>query len=73
MIQTLESHGYVRKLPCETDNRITMIELTQKGRDLRKDFEEISKILRKKVYSNMNMKDRQYLVNLLDIIEKNMK
>jgi DNA-binding MarR family transcriptional regulator len=73
MINTLEHYGYLRRLPCETDNRITMIELTQKGRDLRKDFEEISKILRNKVYGKMNMKDRQYLVNLLDIIEKNMR
>ncbi len=72
MINTLERHGYLRRLPCQTDNRITMIELTQKGRKLRKDFDEISKILRNKLYGNMNMKDREYLVNLLDIIEKNM-
>jgi DNA-binding MarR family transcriptional regulator len=72
MINTIERHGYLRKLACETDNRITMIELTQKGRKLRKDFDEISKILRDKLYGNMNMKDREYLVNLLDSIEKNM-
>ncbi|MFC1780873.1 MarR family winged helix-turn-helix transcriptional regulator [Planctomycetota bacterium] len=73
MIQTLESHGYLRKLPCETDNRITLIELTQKGHKLRKDFNEISKNLQDKVYGNMNMKDRQYLVIQLDIIEKNIR
>jgi DNA-binding MarR family transcriptional regulator len=71
MINTLEHHEYIKKMPCETDNRITMIELTQKGRKLQKDFEEISHILRNKVYDNMNIKDRQYLVSLLDIIEKN--
>ena len=73
MIQTLENHGYIKKFPCETDNRKIMIELTQKGRDLREDFEEISKILRNKVYGNMSIKDRQYLVSQLDIIENNMK
>jgi DNA-binding MarR family transcriptional regulator len=73
MINTLEHHGYIKKMPCETDNRITMIELTQKGRKLQKDFEEISYTLRNKVYGNMNIKDRQYLVSLLDIIEKNIR
>jgi DNA-binding MarR family transcriptional regulator len=72
MINTLEHHGYIKKMPCETDNRVTMVELTPKGRKLRKNFEEISKILQEKVYGNMNIKDRQYLVSQLDIIEKNM-
>ena len=28
MINTLERHGYLRRLACDTDNRITLIELT---------------------------------------------
>ena len=71
MINTLERHGYLRKMPCETDNRVTMVELTAAGRKLRKDFEEISEILLNKVYGDMKKKDRQLLVSRLDVIETN--
>ena len=59
MIDTLEKHGYVRRLPCETDSRVTYVELTPKGRGLRKDFEEISRVLRSKLYGDMSEKDRE--------------
>ena len=72
MINTLEKHGYIRKSPCETDNRVTYVELTTKGRKLRKDFDEISDILLDKVYGNMAKKDREVLVAKLSQIEKNM-
>ena len=71
MINTLERYGYIRKLPCEVDNRITLVELTPIGRKLRKDFDQISKVLLDKLYGNMNKKDRQLLVNRLDVIETN--
>ena len=71
MINTLERHGYLRKLPCQTDNRMTMVELTPTGRKLRKDFDQISKVLLDKLYGDMKKKDRQLLVNRLDVIETN--
>src|SRR4030042_5784756 len=66
MINTLERHGYLRKLPCETDNRVSLVELTPMGRKLRKDFAQISKALLGKLYGDVNMKDRQLLVSWLD-------
>lgn len=72
MINVLARHGYLQKLPCDTDNRVVMIELTRKGRKLRKDFDKISKILLNKVYGKMHIKDRKCLINQLDIIEKNL-
>ena len=71
-INTLEKYGYVRKTPCETDSRVTYVELTQKGRALRKDFDEISTILREKIYGNMAKRDREKLIGLLAEIEQNM-
>ena len=71
-IRTLEKHGYLRKLPCETDARVTYVELTAKGRRLRKDFEEISQTLRSKLYGDMSQKDRKRLVKQLDEIEENL-
>jgi len=71
MINTLERHGYVRRLPCETDNRVTLVELTPMGRKLRKNFDQISKALLDKVYGDMRKNDRQLLVSRLDVIETN--
>jgi len=71
MINTLEKYGYVRKTPCDTDTRITYVELTPKGRKLRKDFDEISTLLRAKIYGNMPKRDREILVTLLGKIEQN--
>jgi DNA-binding MarR family transcriptional regulator len=72
MIDTLEKHGYVRRLACETDSRVTYVELTAKGRRLRKDFDEISRALLSKLYGNMSEKDRERLVKQLERIEGNL-
>ena len=71
-ISTLERHGYLRKFPSETDARVTYVELTAKGRGLQKDFEEISRALRSKLYGDMSAKDRERLVKQLDEIEENL-
>jgi DNA-binding MarR family transcriptional regulator len=72
MIDTLEKHGYIRRLPCEADSRITYVELTPKGRGLQKDFEEISQVLLGRLYGEMGEKDRDRLVKQLDVIEGNL-
>ena len=72
MIDTLEKHGYIRRLPCETDSRITYVELTPKGRSLQKDFEEISQVLLSRLYGGMSKTDRERLVGQLDLIEGNL-
>ncbi len=71
-IRTLEKHGYLRKFPCETDTRVTYVELTPKGRRLRRDFDEISAALRGRLYGNMSRKDRERLVEQLERIESNL-
>ena len=72
MINTLEKHGYIRKLPSESDNRVTYVELTPKGRRFRKDFEEISRVLVNKIYGDMSERDRERLVKQLENIESNL-
>ena len=72
MINTLEKHGYIRKLPCDTDSRITYVELTSKGRRLQKDFEEISQVLLNKLYGDMGKSDRDHLARQLDVVESNL-
>jgi DNA-binding MarR family transcriptional regulator len=71
-ISTLERHGYLRKFPCETDARVTYVELTAKGHRLHKDFEEISRTLRRKLYGDMSENERERLVQQLDRIDENL-
>mgnify|MGYP001612722461 CR=1 FL=1 len=72
MINTLEKHGYIHKLPSESDSRVTYVELTPKGRRFRKDFDEISWALLNKLYGDMSEKDRERLVKQLENIESNL-
>lgn len=71
-IRTLEKYGYLCKFPSDTDRRVMYVELTAKGRRLRKDFEEISQTLWNKLYGNMSQRDRERLVKQLDKIEENL-
>ena len=72
MINTLERHGYLRKLACDTDNRVTLIELTPTGKKLEKDFKQISRDMLALIYRDMKTKDRQRLVDLLEIVESHL-
>lgn len=72
MINTLEKRGYVRKFPSKSDNRVTYVELTPKGRRFRKNFDEISQVLLNKFYGDMSKKDREHLVGQLERIECNL-
>jgi len=47
--------------------------LTPKGRKLKKDFDEISIILREKIYGNMRKRNRELLIKLLTEIEHNIR
>jgi DNA-binding MarR family transcriptional regulator len=73
MLNTLERHGYIRKTPCETDNRVTYVTLTKKGRAFRKDFDAISDKLLTTVYGPMPTRDRRALMRLLSQVEQNLK
>jgi len=72
MLNTLERRGYIQKNPCGNDNRVTYVTLTDKGRLLRQDFEEISMKLLKKVYGDFPKRKRKKAVTMLKQIEKNL-
>jgi len=73
MLQTLERHGYVRKLPCEADSRVTLVELTEAGRALRDHFVAVSRKLLGRIYRDMPEADRRRLVSLLGEVERNLE
>jgi DNA-binding MarR family transcriptional regulator len=73
IVNTLEHYGYVFRQGCGQDARSVRIGLTDKGRMLQKDFEEISSILLTRVYGEMPDNDRERLMALLKVIEENLK
>lgn len=73
IVNTLERHGYLCKQGCDQDARSVRIGLTDKGRALRNDFEEISAKVQGRIYGDMPEIDRQRLMELLAVIEGNLK
>ncbi|GFO58170.1 hypothetical protein GMST_04950 [Geomonas silvestris] len=72
MVNTLEKHGYLYKIECPDDARSTLIGLTEKGKAIQQDFEDVSETLENKVFGSMPPEDRQRLLELLAVIEKNL-
>jgi DNA-binding MarR family transcriptional regulator len=73
MLQTLEQHGYIERMSDLEDHRVTFILLTEKGRNLREPFRQISENLLQKVYGKMPANDRKQLMTWLLQIENNLK
>jgi DNA-binding MarR family transcriptional regulator len=72
IVNTLDRYGYLSKQECELDARSTRITLTEKGRALQKDFEEISEKLLSQFFGDMPQSDRERLVELLSQVEENL-
>ncbi|CAH2212930.1 MarR family winged helix-turn-helix transcriptional regulator [Tepidibacter aestuarii] len=67
----LVSFGYIKKEKCEQDRRVTYITLTQKGIDIKPEFEEISKKLIDTVYKGFTKEEEEMFYYLLNKINKN--
>lgn len=72
IVNTLERYGYLVKQECDLDARSTLITLTERGKALQKDFEEISGKLLAQVFGDMPQPDRERLVELLSQVEANL-
>ena len=72
MLRNLERNGYLQKAPSPQDGRIILVELTNKGRELKPVFVEISSILLNAVYGSMDQQDRETLVALLERLDHNL-
>jgi DNA-binding MarR family transcriptional regulator len=72
LVDKLEKLGYVKREISSKDNRYTYISLTQKGKDFKPLFIEISNELNKKLCKNLSDEDTKILEKLLEKINKNM-
>lgn len=73
IIQTLEKHGYVSRMNCDTDRRAFLIKLTQKGKDLKSEFDQVSSELSDYAYGDIPVAERESVITILKKIETNMK
>ncbi len=73
IVKTLERYGYIYKETAPDDGRSFLIGLTPKGLNVKADFEEISDLLIKNVYSGIPLKERTYICEILSKIVSNLK
>ena len=65
MIDRLEKQGYVVRRLNEADGRASVIELTDKGRELRPVLADISKRLNERIYGSLTQEEADQLEALL--------
>ena len=68
-IQRLEVAGFVRRRPCETDKRVTIVEPTAASYALRESVEAVWSQLEDRVTRDMTPKQRADYLELLQLVE----
>jgi DNA-binding MarR family transcriptional regulator len=71
LVDKLIALDYVEKVKDDPDSRVTLVKLTEQGKALKPDFEEISARLLSKVYEGISAEEQQGLVALLSRIRNN--
>jgi DNA-binding MarR family transcriptional regulator len=72
LVKKLKALGYVETLDDPRDHRVTLVRLTEKGWDLKEQFDKISRILLDTVYQGLSQREREALVVGLERIERNL-
>jgi DNA-binding MarR family transcriptional regulator len=65
LIGKLERRGYVQRRPDPRDGRGWTVELTGKGKRLKPDFDEISRIILERFWQDVPPKDRETFMEIL--------
>ena len=73
LINRLLNLGYIKTRKDDSDHRMTLVRLTEKGLVLEKDFFEISDLLIKRVYQGFSEEEKNCLVRLLSRINHNLE
>ena len=72
LVNKLTALGYLEKRRDDSDNRVTLIRLTEKGRLLESDFWTISKNLLEKVYDGFSDLEKEILLKLVTRVKGNL-
>ncbi|WP_330217242.1 MarR family winged helix-turn-helix transcriptional regulator [Paenibacillus durus] len=68
LVDKLEKLGYVVRKKSEEDSRVTLINLTEKGIQLKPIFREISEKLNNVIYGDLHITEKEQLEHLLERI-----
>ena len=73
LVNKLAGLGYLERRKADTDNRVTLIRLTEKGKSLETDFMDISKNLPARVYDGFSDLEKEILMTLLSRVKNNLQ
>lgn len=73
LVNKLLNLGYIERTRDLADSRIVYITLTEKGKNLKSDFKEISDKLIERAYKDISKNDQEVVINILTKIENNFK
>ena len=71
LVNKLLNLGYIQRTRDLSDSRIVYITLTEKGKNLKKDFQEISDKLIERIYKDISKNEQEVLINILKKIQNN--
>jgi DNA-binding MarR family transcriptional regulator len=72
LVKKLIDLGYVERVKDPNDSRVTLVELTKKGRELKPDFDEISKMLLERVYKSHSTQEKEGIIRGLERLLNNL-
>ncbi|MEK3788079.1 MULTISPECIES: MarR family winged helix-turn-helix transcriptional regulator [Paenibacillus] len=71
LVDKLQKFGYVQRIKSHQDSRVTLIHLTDKGRELEPVFRDISDTLNQAIYGSLSPAEQEQLeVWLGDILQR---
>jgi DNA-binding MarR family transcriptional regulator len=72
LVNKLAGLGYLEKRKDDSDSRVSLIRLTEKGKSLQTDFIDISEDLISRVYDGFSDLEKEILMKLLARIKENL-
>jgi DNA-binding MarR family transcriptional regulator len=72
-IQQLAKDGYVEKIQCKKDGRISYVKLTKKGERMAPELDRLFGCLADQCFSKLKASEREYLSEILSSVVKNLE
>lgn len=73
LIKKMERYGYVKRVADPEDNRVVMVQLTDKAIALNDDFRQVSRLMREKIFEGFSPAERLIFAEYLDRAIENFK
>lgn len=71
LVNRLLDLGYVEKIKCTDDKRVTYVEVTEKGKQIEGKFNDISKDVYSTAYKDFSIEEKEIFLKLLKRLNNN--